>query len=235
VELAKDQLADKDKQIAELTKQNKKLSSGLKTSLKKCNDLNHIELAKRAEDSEKAIAERDELVKELNKLLDKEREEALQIEKNLRDEVMDLQQKMDECPKPDDMESLTNEVSQLQQGVIEYQTKYEEMKKQLALKQTELDNTFSYAAASKFKKGSKQKEAQLAEQVVNLQFQIYYGNSKKDEEIDELREKLNAAVSQLEQATNENVEVDRLKKKFVSFKDKEIEDWLFSGDLAEAL
>jgi len=39
----------------------------------------------------------------------------------------------------------------------------------------------------------------------------------------------------LEVAQNDNVEVARLKQKFHQFKDKEIEDWLFSGDLAEAL
>jgi len=159
----------------------------------------------------------------------------MSLEKNLREEMLDLQRQLDECPKPEEFEGLTTEVSQLQQAVLDYQSKYEDIKKSLASKQSELDNSFSYAAASKFKKGSRQKEAQLAEQIVNLQFQIYYGNSKKDEEIDDLKEKLNGALAHLENASHDNAEVDRLKKKFVSFKDKEIEDWLFSGDLSEAL
>jgi len=226
---------DKDKHIADLTKQLKAVAGWSKMSLKKCSDMNHLELAKRVTENEKSIAERDDALRELNRILDKERDQALQIEKNLREEVLDLQRQLDECPKPEDMESMTNEVTLLQQAVLDYQAKYEEAKRQLAAKQAEVDNNFSYAAAGKFKKGSRQKEAQLAEQVVNLQFQVYYGNSKKDEEIDDLRQKLNAALQSLETATHDNVEVDRLKKKFVSFKDKEIEDWLFAGDLAEAL
>jgi hypothetical protein len=42
-------------------------------------------------------------------------------------------------------------------------------------------------------------------------------------------------LQQLEVAQSEGLEVAKLKQKFHQFKDKEIEDWLFAGDLAEAL
>eukprot|EP00823_Brevimastigomonas_motovehiculus_P007572 TRINITY_DN6650_c0_g1_i1.p1 TRINITY_DN6650_c0_g1~~TRINITY_DN6650_c0_g1_i1.p1 ORF type:complete len:115 (-),score=32.26 TRINITY_DN6650_c0_g1_i1:38-334(-) len=96
---------------------------------------------------------------------------------------------------------------------------------------------YSHASAMMLSKPKsiKTREMALTEEISNLQFQLMYGDSKKDEEIAELKDRLEQLQRQFQMVTNDS-EVQKLKQKLSASRDKQIEDWLFSGDLsAESL
>jgi hypothetical protein len=67
LDLARTQLQERDRLIADLAGQVKRLSSGIKSSLKLCNDIGHLEIVKGREDTEKALAASQEALAQLQK------------------------------------------------------------------------------------------------------------------------------------------------------------------------
>jgi len=138
---------------------------------------------------------------------------------DLENLLLDLRKQNEnlKAKKDPDLSQYTKKMEELQSSVLEYQEKYETVRK----KHMQLVN--QQQASSK-----KDQTAQLTEQVQNLTFHLYYGASDKDKEIEALKAKTEGNDADTTQVT-------RLRKKYGKMRDRAVEEWLFSGDIAEAL
>ncbi|GAB5368525.1 hypothetical protein AAMO2058_001326600 [Amorphochlora amoebiformis] len=148
--------------------------------------------------------------------------EKFQASDRLESRVKEMETTLEK--KNQTIKSLESQVGSLQEKVLDYQKRLAIMRKKhgkLKFKAKGKVEKFDMAAITEYK--------QMESKVRNLQYQVFYGNSKKDREIETLTEQVKEYSAKF--ATESKKEIFALKEKLQNVKDKAVETWLFNGDM----
>lgn len=234
VDLTKLQPADKTKTIAQLQREVKQLrqqqqQQGLGVTRSRQNSRDAITMSIPTEPlaspttplcSHPAHAEIAERLKAAEAQIQSLRQSQISMkatEISLRETIAELEKHVADGPQR--MASLTNQVSTLQTKLIEWQDKYEQLRK----KKLE-DERMHGGGPVKLRQVGRDKKIQ--EEIDNLKFHIYYAESEKDKQLADLRK-------ELEHSLHNNAEVRDMRERLKIYKQSAVEDWLFYGDLAD--
>mmetsp|Transcript_11820 Transcript_11820/g.16368 ORF Transcript_11820/g.16368 Transcript_11820/m.16368 type:complete len:131 (-) Transcript_11820:205-597(-) len=119
---------------------------------------------------------------------------------------------------------LENQVKDLQEKVLDYQKRLGTLKKKhgkLKLKAKSKVERADMSVIAEYQ--------QMENKLQQIQYQMYYGDSKKDRRIEELTEKVEQYSKQMSSHTDEQMK--ELKSKLHEVQTKAVEDWMFGGGM----
>jgi prefoldin subunit 5 len=201
-----------------------------------CIDPGHDSLLTRVKAAEESIGT-------LQTQQDVERKAYADIEADLRLQLAELTEKF--ANRPDVEKQFNEEIAALKTKVAELNKQLENKAQELtelaakAQSETQQFSQYNPASSSSFDRSSRQnnyaypapkgsKEYQLQQQLQDLQFQVFYGDSAKDKE-------LAGAKKALAALHNQHHDLNTLQHQMQQIQFKAVESWLFAGDLSQTL
>jgi len=147
---------------------------------------------------------------------------ATKRERRVQEKVNELQAKLE--VKETYIKGLEEQIQDLQEKVLDYQRRLGTLKKK--------HGKLKLKAKSKIERADMSVIAeyqQMENKLQQIQYQMYYGDSKKDRRIEELTEKVEQCSKQMSRHTDEQMK--ELKSKLHEMQTKAVEDWMFGGEM----